>query len=241
MSRRNSSSAESGIHAAVGVFVSHVMSQRRDSLNIGQVIFKNGSMTSKAPNSSGAHSNTGEEIHMDMSYRIGTVAPSMTLKRIVSGGQTGVDRGALDAALASGFECRGWVPGDRMAEDGVIADRYPLTILPNGNYRQRTRLNVVDSDGTAILYEGSLRGGTRLTRDLCERLNRPCILISARETPDAIAAADKVVKFIEDNNIETLNVAGPRASWWAAGYRFAADVVSGVIAGEICHRKWQRT
>jgi hypothetical protein len=49
------------------------------------------------------------------------------------------------------------------------------------------------------------------------------------------------VKFIEDNNIETLNVAGPRASWWAAGYRFAADVVSGVIAGEICHRKWQRT
>jgi hypothetical protein len=116
-----------------------------------------------------------------------------------------------------------------MAEDGIIPDWYPLTILPNGNYRQRTRLNVVDSDGTAILYDGSLSGGTRLTRDLCELLNRPCILVSARETPDPIAAAEAVVKFIEDNHIETLNVAGPRASGWGAGYRFAADVVSGLI------------
>jgi hypothetical protein len=186
-------------------------------------------MTAKAPRSSAAHSNTGEEFHMDMSYRMSTVALPVTLKRIVSGGQTGVDRGALDAALAAGFECGGWVPGDRMAEDGVISDQYPLTILPNGNYRQRTRMNVVDSDGTAILYEGSLSAGTRLTRELCVLLNRPCLLISARETPDPIAAAEAVVKFIEDNNIETLNVAGPRASGWVAGYRFAADVVSGVI------------
>jgi len=173
---------------------------------------------------------------MDVSYRISTVARSVTLKRIVSGGQTGVDRGALDAALVSGFECGGWVPGDRMAEDGIIPDWYPLTVLPNGNYRQRSRLNVVDSDGTAILYDGSLSGGTHLTHDLCVLLNRPCILISARETPDPILAAEAVMRFIEDNNIETLNVAGPRASGWGAGYRFAAEVVSGVIsrlAGEL--------
>jgi hypothetical protein len=167
---------------------------------------------------------------MDMSYRMSTVALSMPLKRIVSGGQTGVDRGALDAALGSGFPSGGWVPGDRMAEDGVISERYPLTPLPHGNYRQRTRLNVVDSDGTAILYEGYLSDGTRLTRDLCELLSRPCILISARETPDPIAAAEAILKFIEANQIETLNVAGPRASGWAAGYRFAADVVNGVIS-----------
>jgi hypothetical protein len=91
-------------------------------------------------------------------------------------------------------------------------------------------LNVVDSDGTAILYEGYLSDGTRLTRDLCELLSRPCILISARETPDPIAAAEAILKFIEANQIETLNVAGPRASGWAAGYRFAADVVNGVIS-----------
>jgi Circularly permutated YpsA SLOG family len=166
---------------------------------------------------------------MDVSYRISTVARAVTLKRIVSGGQTGVDRGALDAALVSGFECGGWAPGDRMAEDGIIPDWYPLTILPNGNQRQRTRLNVVDSDGTAILYEGCLSGGTRLTRDLCELLNRPCILISARETPDPIAAAEAVVKFIENNNTKTLNVAGPRASGWAAGYTFSLEVISRVI------------
>jgi hypothetical protein len=57
--------------------------------------------------------------------------------------------------------------GIRMAEDGVIAERYPLTVLPEGGYRQRTRQNVVDSDGTAILYCETLRGGTRLTRNLC--------------------------------------------------------------------------
>jgi hypothetical protein len=78
-------------------------------------------MTAKATNPSIAHTTTGEEFHMDVSYRMSTVARSVTLKRIVSGGQTGVDRGALDAALVSVFECRGWAPGDRMAEDGIIA------------------------------------------------------------------------------------------------------------------------
>jgi len=169
---------------------------------------------------------------MEVSYRMSVVARSVSLKRIVSGGQTGVDRGALDAALVSGFECGGWAPGDRMAEDGIIPDWYPLTILPNGNYRQRARLNAVDSDGTAILYEGCLSGGTRHTRDLCELLNRPCILISARETPDPIVAAAAVVKFIEENNIKTLNVAGPRASGWADGYAFAFGVIGQVTKPE---------
>jgi Circularly permutated YpsA SLOG family len=186
-------------------------------------------MTAKSPNASAAHSNAGQEIHMDMSYRMSAATLSMTLKRIVSGGQTGVDRGALDAALGSGFPCGGWVPGDRMAEDGVISDRYPMTPLPNGNYRQRTRLNVVDSDGTVILYEGSLSGGSRLTRELCKLLNRPCILIGARETPDPIVAAEAVLKFIEDNDTKRLNVAGPRLSDWSQGYEFAFSVIQEAI------------
>jgi hypothetical protein len=166
---------------------------------------------------------------MVMNYRMSTATVSVTLKRIVSGGQTGVDRGALDAALGTDFPCGGWVPGDRLAEDGVISDRYPVTPLPFGNNRQRTRLNVVDSDGTAILYDGSLSGGTHLTRDLCELLSRPCLLISARDTPDPIAAADRVTQFIEDNHLETLNVAGPRASGWADGYTFSRAVIAEVI------------
>jgi hypothetical protein len=153
----------------------------------------------------------------------------MALKKIVSGGQTGVDRAALDAALAVNFPCGGWVTADRMAEDGVIADRYRVVALPKGGYRQRTRLNVSDSDGTAILYDETLKGGTRLTRNLCALLKRPYILINAADTPEPIVGAEKIARFIEENTIETLNVAGPRLSGWAAGYRFALDVVGRVI------------
>jgi hypothetical protein len=161
----------------------------------------------------------------------------MTLKKIVSGGETGVDRAALDAALAAGFPCGGWVTWDRMAEDGVIADRYPLVPLPKGGFRQRTRLNVSDSDGTAILYHESLKGGTRLTRNLCALLKRPYILINAAEMPDPILASSAVSKFIMDNNIETLNVAGPRLSGWNEGYRFAGDVIGGVISESLARQE----
>jgi Circularly permutated YpsA SLOG family len=153
----------------------------------------------------------------------------MPLKKIVSGGQPGVDRAALDAALAAGFPCGGWAPGDRMAEDGVIADKYPLKALAKGGYRQRTRQNVVDSDGTCILYYESLKGGSRLTRNLCALERKPYILVNARET-DPVVAAERLVKFIADHNIETLNVAGPRASGWADGYTFALRVIGEVIA-----------
>jgi hypothetical protein len=115
----------------------------------------------------------------------------MTLKKIVLGGQTGVDRAALDAALAANFSCGGWAPGDRMAEDGIIPERYPLIALPNGSYRQRTRLNVSDSDGTVVFYNELLKDGTRLTRNLCALLKRPYILINAREIPDPILAGSR--------------------------------------------------
>jgi Circularly permutated YpsA SLOG family len=156
----------------------------------------------------------------------------MTLKKIVSGGQTGVDRGVLDAALAANFPCGGWVPWDRMAEDGVIADRYPVKALPNGGHRQRTRQNVIDSDGTALLFYESLTGGTRLTRNLCALEKKPYILINAAEMPDPIVAAAAVLTFIDNNTVETLNVAGPRLSGWAQGYAFALAMI-----GELMRRE----
>jgi hypothetical protein len=152
----------------------------------------------------------------------------VALSKIVSGGQTGVDRGALDAAMAVGFACGGWCPGDRMAEDGVIPEKYPLMPLPNGGDRERTRLNVSDSDGTAILFYESLSDGTRLTRNLCALLKRPYVLVDARKLSGSEAVA-AVVGFVEKNGIQTLNVAGPRLSGWTAGYEFALAVVSGVI------------
>lgn len=148
--------------------------------------------------------------------------------KIVSGGQTGVDRAALDAALAVGFSCGGWAPGDRMAEDGVIPEQYPLMVLPKGGYRQRTRLNVVGSDGTAIIYCETLKGGTRLTRNLCALLKRPYVLIDARPVSES-EAVESVVKFVEENGIGTLNVAGPRASGWGQGYAFALAVIDRVL------------
>jgi hypothetical protein len=145
----------------------------------------------------------------------------MGLVKIVSGGQAGVDRGALDAALVAGFPCGGWCPAGRIAEDGEIPDRYPLTSLPNehsgepevrtarqlaAQYRARTRKNVQDSDGTVILFSGTL-----LTRNLCVREKRAFVVLDAKELT-ALRAADGIVRFLEEHRIEALNVAGPRLS-----------------------------
>jgi hypothetical protein len=89
-----------------------------------------------------------------------------------------------------------------------------MTVLPKGGYRARTRLNVSDSDGTAIIYRETLKGGTRLTRNLCALLKRPYVLINVSETPEPAEASGKISRFIEENKIATSNVAGPRASGW---------------------------
>jgi Circularly permutated YpsA SLOG family len=100
--------------------------------------------------------------------------------------------------------------------------------LPGAGYRQRTQQNVIDSDGTAILFYESLSGGTKLTRDLCVREKKPFVVLDAKRISESAAAA-AIVRFVDENEIQVLNVAGPRASGWVAGYRFALDVVSGVI------------
>lgn len=166
----------------------------------------------------------------------------MALSKIISGGQTGVDRGALDAALVAGFECGGWCPADRGAEDGEIPERYPLTPLPvrdvaqmrearqvGEQYRARTLKNVQTSDGTAILYSGTLSGGTLLTQKLCMREKKPFITLDAQGMTK-LRAAGAIAQFVEEQGISVLNVAGPRLSGWPAGYGFALGVVGAVIS-----------
>jgi Circularly permutated YpsA SLOG family len=104
-----------------------------------------------------------------------------------------------------------------------------MTVLPKGGYRQWTRQNVEDSDGTCILYYEALKGGSRLTRNLCALERKPYILVNARETTDPMVAAERILKFVEDSSVEVLNVAGPRASGWAEGYNFALGVIGLVI------------
>lgn len=148
--------------------------------------------------------------------------------RIVSGGQSGVDRGALAAALDRGVPCGGWCPPGRRAEDGPIPQRYPLRPLDHGGYAQRTRRNVVDSDGTVILYERVLEGGTALTAALCREQARPCLALDASDLgPEA--AADSILRLIDRHRIAVLNVAGPRASKWPGAHAYGYGVISRLL------------
>lgn len=151
------------------------------------------------------------------------------LKRIVSGGQTGADRGALDAALGLGFPCGGWCPRGRRAEDGAIPPEYPVRELDSARYIDRTRRNVEDADGTLILAPGPLSGGTRATAAHARRLGRPCLVLDIdRMTPTEIVETARA--WILACRIETLNVAGPRGSSHPGLQAAAEAVVAGLIS-----------
>jgi hypothetical protein len=128
-------------------------------------------------------------------------------EKIISGGQTGVDRGALDAAIALGIPHGGWCPRGRLAEDGSIPDVYQLAETDLPDYPQRTERNVLESDGTLILCHGAPVGGTELTRRLATRYGKPCLVANL----DTYSAAD-ILAWLASANIRVLNVAGPRES-----------------------------
>ena len=144
-------------------------------------------------------------------------------QKIISGGQTGVDRGTLDACLDLSFQCGGSCPKNRRAEDGTIPEKYPLNELSVSDYDYRTRQNVIDSDGTIIISSIPLVGGTLLTFNLAKDLNKPALHISSSISLDIIM--DWMIK----NNIQTLNVAGPRQSEWEEGYFQSYQLISQLI------------
>ena len=148
--------------------------------------------------------------------------------KIVTGGQTGVDRAALDAALESGVKAGGWCPEGRVAEDGIIPDRYPLLGLSRAGYRQRTRRNVIDSDGTAIIYFGHPEGGTEQTIAYCIKERKPYLLIDAEEV-SIERAAGRIERFVASHSIAVLNVAGPRASGESRAYAYARKLILSVL------------
>ena len=149
----------------------------------------------------------------------------MSHLKIISGGQTGVDRGALDAALAANTPCGGWCPKQRRAEDGRIPDRYPLLEMGSSDYRQRTLRNVLDSDGTLVIYFGELEGGTKLTVFYCRQQHKPCKLLNANEI-STDRSADLVDDFIIAQGIKVLNVAGPRASSEPQAYDYTFRMIT---------------
>lgn len=148
--------------------------------------------------------------------------------KVVSGGQTGVDRGALDAALDMNIQCGGWCPEGRLAEDGPIPEQYPVQELPGGDYRDRTRKNVADSDGSAIIYFGEIEGGTESTLDDCVQLAKPYQLIDGSGMQPG-QAAKQIAEFVRERSVRTLNVAGPRASKIEKGHKYAFDTVRTLV------------
>jgi hypothetical protein len=130
------------------------------------------------------------------------------LERIVSGGQTGVDRAALEVAIELGIPHGGWCPRGRLAENGPIPAKFELRETISPLYHIRTEQNVLDSDGTLILHRGKLKGGTLLTRRLAKTHGRPLLEFDV----DAEPLPDLIFQWLRDHQIRILNVAGPRES-----------------------------
>ena len=133
------------------------------------------------------------------------------LKKIVSGGQTGADRAALDFAIKNNIPHGGWCPKGRLAEDGPISDKYNLTEMPTDSYKSRTEQNVIDSDGTVIISHGPLTGGSKYTHKMAKKHRKPCLQIDLSNTK-VYEAGTMIMLWIMGNKISVLNVAGPRAS-----------------------------
>ena len=134
----------------------------------------------------------------------------MMIEKIVSGGQTGADRAALDFAIHHHLPYGGWVPKGRKTEDGQLPDKYGLQEMPTTDYSQRTEQNVIDSEGTVIISHGFLTGGSALTREFAIRYQKPCLHLDMNNT-SIDEAAGSLNLWIRENHLKILNVAGPRA------------------------------
>lgn len=148
------------------------------------------------------------------------------IEKVVSGGQSGVDRAALDAALELGLPCGGWCPSGRLAEDGPLDRRYPLSETPSANYAQRTEWNVRDSDGTLILHSGEISGGTAFTLALARRQERPHLILDLTRRLDR----EEVSAWAKMSQVRVLNVAGPRESGCPGIYQQARKFIADLLA-----------
>jgi hypothetical protein len=133
------------------------------------------------------------------------------IKKIISGGQTGADRAALDVAIKHKIPHGGWIPKGRLAEDNPLPDHYHLKEMPTSSYPSRTERNVIDSDGTLIVSHGKLAGGSDLTRKFAILHGRSWLHIDLNQTNHTDAAV-KIKEWVVQEEIEILNVTGPRAS-----------------------------
>lgn len=132
----------------------------------------------------------------------------MSLVKIISGGQTGADRGGLDAAILLGIEHGGWCPYGRRAEDGRVPYKYALREVTTSDYPSRTRINIEESDGTVIFVMGAVTPGSRLTLALCKEMGKPHLVLRINNGIHFLAR--RLRYWLSLHSIRTLNVAGSR-------------------------------
>lgn len=149
------------------------------------------------------------------------------IKQIISGGQSGVDRAALDAAIEAGLSHGGWCPRGRRTEDGILDPRYQMRETDSPDYAHRTKLNVLDSDGTLILNRGALEGGTALTLKLAKDHGKTTYLANPEETDKLESIRD----WLMQHDIEVLNIAGPRESRRPGIYRQSRLMLDQLFSG----------
>jgi hypothetical protein len=150
------------------------------------------------------------------------------VKKIISGGQTGADRAALEVAIELGIPHGGWIPKGGRTEDGRLPERYHLKETLSIDYSQRTELNILDSDGTLIISHGKLTGGSALTVKLAKKHRKPCLHIDLDEMAE-FKAVEIIGSWIELRGISTLNVAGPRASEDPQIYEAVTRILKGLL------------
>lgn len=167
-----------------------------------------------------------EERHSKTAEDMSSIACPLKEERweltVVTGGQTGVDRAAMDVALELNLPLKGWCPRGRLAEDGLINSKYALQETPTAEYSQRTEWNVRDSDGTLILCLGDPEGGTQLTIDFARLYKKPWLLLQLPEQGwrEVEGASDLAVQMMQQfstwinvHGIKLLNIAGHRESY----------------------------
>lgn len=151
------------------------------------------------------------------------------MMKIISGGQTGIDRAALDSAIKLNIPHGGWCPKGRLAEDGIIPEKYVLKETDTRGYSKRTQWNIRDSDGTLILIPDSpdkISGGTALTLQEAKTKNKPYLIISLSITTDI----HEILFWLNENRIKILNIAGPRESQSPGIYAAATRLIENLLS-----------
>lgn len=150
------------------------------------------------------------------------------IAKIISGGQTGVDRAALDVAMEIGIECGGWCPAGRHADDGPIPARYPLQETADIDHTVRTENNVRHSDATLILYRGPLHGGTAYAVEMARHLGRPVLAIDVEDPPEV----GEITDWLRSAQVRVLHIGGPRESSRPGIYDEARRLITRIVAAD---------